>query len=301
MGQEKLLCCIIPWRDENDAAVSISESWQPRIDLSKDLLPASSKSCLFTELKEQKNRCKLAQWRAPILLPPPSQKIFSFLRAKPVSSGVCGEQGARIAPLLLWLPCTLRALETRAHEQNQLVLETQGEQTEWQFEHKIPVKILSENVVSIEWNMRSILVVFLAFGSLALAAPKKKATTALDNSDLIPIPDHLLEDYHQPSGIIDNLKPDFMFDQPLWYLSIPKTPNLIVCRPYNLFFFLLKPWPFFGQAQENLIKVEKMKNGFKIAWFYVLLQNWFWWKKLPSIYFVVKLKKNHHVIKKSSK
>ena len=84
------------------------------------------------------------------------------------------------------------------------------------------MKIISENVVSIEWNMRSILVVFLAFGSLALAAPKKKATTALDNSDLIPIPDHLLEDYHQPSGIIDNLQLDFMFDQPLLYLSISK-------------------------------------------------------------------------------
>ena len=69
--------------------------------------------------------------------------------------------------------------------------------------------------------MKSILVVFLAFG-LGLAAPKKKAATALDNSDLIPIPDHLLEDYHQPSGIIDNLKLDFMFDQPLLYLSILK-------------------------------------------------------------------------------
>ena len=69
--------------------------------------------------------------------------------------------------------------------------------------------------------MKSIFVVFLAFG-LGLAAPKKKAASALDNSDLIPIPDHLLEDYHQPSGIIDNLQLDFMFDQPLLYLSISK-------------------------------------------------------------------------------
>ena len=172
--------------------------------------------------------------------------------------------------------------------------------TVWTSPKNTKVKIKwNQNVVSIKWNMKSIFVVFLALG-LGLAAPKKKASSAvLDNSDLIPIPDHLLEDYHQPSGIIDNLKPDFMFDQPLWYLSIPKTPNLIVCRPNNLFFF--KPWPYFGQAPENLIKVEKMKNGFEIAWFYVLLQNWFWWKKLPSIYFVVKFKKeppcNQKVIK----
>ena len=77
--------------------------------------------------------------------------------------------------------------------------------------------------------MKSILVVFLAFG-LGLAAPKKKAASALDNSDLIPIPDHLLEDYHQPSGIIDNLKLDFMFDQPLLYLSNPnkEKPTLTI-------------------------------------------------------------------------
>lgn len=44
-----------------------------------------------------------------------------------------------------------------------------------------------------------------------------------------------------------------------------------------------------------------MKNGLKIA---LELQNWFWsfwWKKLPSIYFVVKFKKeppcNQKVIK----
>ena len=54
------------------------------------------------------------------------------------------------------------------------------------------------------FNMKSISLVFLALClTPGLGAPKKKAT--VDKSDLIPIPDHLMEDYHQPSGtIIDN-------------------------------------------------------------------------------------------------
>ena len=58
--------------------------------------------------------------------------------------------------------------------------------------------------------MKSNIIVFtvLCWLSLGLAAPKKKAVDV--NSDLIPIPDHLMEDYQQPSGtLIDNLNLDF--------------------------------------------------------------------------------------------
>ena len=90
------------------------------------------KSCFTKE--EEKNRCKLAQWRAPLLLFHP-QKIWSFLRAAKPVSGVCGKQGReshRAAAAPLAVVYVLRSTSARV---NQLVLETQGEQTEWQFEH----------------------------------------------------------------------------------------------------------------------------------------------------------------------
>ena len=92
--------------------------------------------------------------------------------------------------------------------------------------------------------MKFLKLVFLALClSLGSAAPKKKATD--DKSDLIPIPDHLMEDYHQPSGtLIDNFE-DFrvwfsdqiplIFYGSLKYLSMSLLSKIPISQNFDIF------------------------------------------------------------------
>ena len=71
------------------------------------------KSCFTKE--EEKNRCKLAQWRAPLLLFHPHPKNLEFSQ----SAGVCGKQGReshRERQRSFAAPLAGAAVETRAHD-----------------------------------------------------------------------------------------------------------------------------------------------------------------------------------------